>query len=260
VRLVTWNVRFGGRHDLKGEIARALTALQADVAIVTEAKLANARGDLQRELAELGWEHQLLSPLTDQRQLGVLAVSRTPFEIVEDLPGPAFMPYRHVALRAEGCDFDVMGLYIPPVNARNDNKRLFWQWMTANAEQWLERERPLAIIGDLNTGVAGVDEQAPHQLQFTDQFEQMLLAGFVDAFRLLHPAERTWSWWWSSGLGLRLDHCLVTPDLAPRVAFAHYPVRVGPHRLVKTPDQGRWGDPGLSDHAAMLVDFDRSPL
>ncbi len=258
MRIVTWNVRFGGKHELKAQIAEATVRFGADVIVITEARLPNPRGDLIKELDAVGWKHTLLSPLTDARQLGVLVLSKTPITPVEDLLGPEFMPYRHVAFTVEGFDMEIMGLYIPPVNARNDNARLFWQWMGAGAPLW--KDRPLMIVGDLNSGIAYADEQFPDQLQFTHAFNEMIDTGFVDAYRHFHPREKVYSWWWHNGSGMRLDHCLVAPSCAHRLAFADYVVAMGKTRLVKVPGEGRFGPPGLSDHAAMLVDFDSSPF
>jgi exonuclease III len=257
VRIVTWNVRFGGKHELKRQIAIAVTALRADVVVITEARMPSPMGDLQAELAALGWEHQYMSPVTDRKQLGVLALSKTPITPVEDLTAPHFMPYRHLAFTVEGFDMEIMGLYVPPMNQNNVNAARFWRWLVSQAPNW--QDRPLMIVGDLNSGMRGIDEQMPGLLRHSEDFRALLSCQLVDAYRHLHPRGNAMSWWWPSGAGMRLDHCLIASHHAHRVVFADYPAVLGPLRLVRTPGMP-YGAKALSDHAAMLVDLDESDL
>lgn len=257
VRLVTWNIRFGGKHERKPEIADAITRFGADVVVITEARMPSKAGNLQQLLAERGWEHQLMSPVTSARDLGVLAVSRTPITQL-DVTAPPLMPYRQIAFCVEGFDLPIVGLYVPPLSPSHDRAVHFWNWIDSQRHEWAQRQ--MIVCGDLNSGQRGPDEQQPGLLQFTRDFQDLLDAGLVDAYRRLHPEGDAMSWWWSSGMGMRLDHCLVPAEHADRICFADYVVGMGPVRLVKTPGDGRFGPKGLSDHAAMLVDFDTSKL
>ncbi|MBX3634886.1 MAG: endonuclease/exonuclease/phosphatase family protein, partial [Rubrivivax sp.] len=55
------------------------------------------------------------------------------------------------------------------------------------------------------------------------QFQRLLALGLVDAFRLFEQPPKSWSWWdyrnlaFRKNQGLRIDHILVSPALAPRV-------------------------------------------
>jgi exonuclease III len=257
VRIATWNVRMGGRHDLKGQIADAVGQLRADVVVITEAKKPSPKGDLARELSDRGWIHQIASPLADLRSLGVLVVSRTPIQPVLDLPAPAHMPYRQVAFRVEGFDMDIVGLYMPPMSERNMlNTPAFWRHLLAHAPQWTDR--PLMLIGDTNSGCRRLDERQTGILPIWREHEALLDRGFVDAYRCLNPSGRASSWWWPSGAGMRIDHCLVSSGQAHRLRFAAYVTGIGPTRFVQPGGRGRSGMSGLSDHAAMIVDFDRT--
>src|SRR5947207_11151291 len=73
-------------------------------------------------------------------------------------------------------------------------------------------------------------------------FARLLKQGWTDALRTLHPDERIYTFWdymrnrWPRDAGLRLDHILLSPDLAARLTAA------GVDRKVRAA-------PNASDHA-----------
>jgi exodeoxyribonuclease-3 len=77
-------------------------------------------------------------------------------------------------------------------------------------------------------------------------FRRLLDQGFVDALRACHPAGPLWTFWdykrdaWARDAGLRLDHLLLSPDLAARLQAA------GVDRAVR-------GEDGASDHAPAWI-------
>ena len=70
--------------------------------------------------------------------------------------------------------------------------------------------------------------------------------------RLLHPEERIYSFWdykrnrWARDAGLRLDHLLLTPDLANRLVASGV-------------DREARGLEGASDHAPVWVELGTGP-
>jgi exonuclease III len=74
------------------------------------------------------------------------------------------------------------------------------------------------------------------------QFDALVAAGWVDAWRSLHPDAREYSWCNArSGNGFRLDHALLSPSLAGELASARY---VHATRESKA-----------SDHSALLIEL-----
>ena len=78
----------------------------------------------------------------------------------------------------------------------------------------------------------------------------MLSQGWTDAIRAMHPPPaRVYTFWdykrdrWARDAGLRLDHLLLTPDLAARLRAA------GVDREVR-------GAPNASDHAPAWIKLD----
>jgi exodeoxyribonuclease III len=79
-------------------------------------------------------------------------------------------------------------------------------------------------------------------------FAALLGVGWTDALRALHPEDDLYTFWdyrrlrWQRDAGLRLDHLLLSPDLAARLA------RAGIDRAVR-------GREGASDHAPAWVEL-----
>ena len=79
-----------------------------------------------------------------------------------------------------------------------------------------------------------------------ERYARLLAQGWTDAIRALHPDERIYTFWdyfrqhWPRNAGLRIDHLLLSADLAPRLQAA------GVDTWVR-------GLPGASDHAPTWV-------
>ena len=78
--------------------------------------------------------------------------------------------------------------------------------------------------------------------------QRLLAQGWTDALRALHPDERIYTFWdyfrkhWPRNAGLRIDHLLLSPALAPRLRGA------GVDRWVR-------GEPKPSDHAPTWIEI-----
>jgi len=77
-------------------------------------------------------------------------------------------------------------------------------------------------------------------------FARLIKQGWTDAIRTQHPQEPMYTFWdykrkrWPRDAGLRLDHLLLSPQLASRLADAGV-------------DRGVRGREGASDHAPAWV-------
>lgn len=86
-----------------------------------------------------------------------------------------------------------------------------------------------------------------------DAFRRLSEQGWTDALRTLHPGERAYTFWdyfrnaYARDAGLRIDHLLLSPALAPRLKEA------GVDREVRG-----WEEAG--DHAPVWIELaDREP-
>jgi exodeoxyribonuclease III len=77
-------------------------------------------------------------------------------------------------------------------------------------------------------------------------YRRLLDQGWTDAIRTLYPDERVYTFWdykrnrWPRDAGLRLDHLLLSPVLAPRL------IKAGVDRKVRAEE-------GASDHAPAWI-------
>ena len=188
---------------------------------------------------------------------GVAVLGRIPFEVVaERLPGDeADTQARYIEVAAAGLR--VAGIYLPNGNSGGEEGYAYkLGWMArlrALAAARLDAFLPFAVLGDFNVCPTGLD-LAPGALPPTDAlvrpetraaWRALEHLGLVDALRALHPAERLYTYWdygaaFERNLGLRIDHALLSPDLAERLAAVE--VDVAP-RAEESP----------SDHTPVLV-------
>jgi exodeoxyribonuclease-3 len=98
---------------------------------------------------------------------------------------------------------------------------------------------PTVLAGDYN--VAQPESRAA--------YARLVKQGWTDAIRHLHGEERVYTFWhymrtrWARNAGLRLDHLLLSPALAPAL------VAGGVDRAVR-------GKPNASDHAPAWIELD----
>ncbi len=90
------------------------------------------------------------------------------------------------------------------------------------------------------------DKDALIQPQSRAAFAELLAQGWLDAIRTLHPGARVYTFWdymrnaWGRNAGLRLDHLLLSPVLAPRLLEAEV-------------DTFARAETGSSDHAPVWI-------
>ena len=115
----------------------------------------------------------------------------------------------------------------------------------------------MVLAGDYNVMPTELDVYAPER--WTDDalfrpesraaFHRFVAQGWTDAIRTLHPDERIYTFWdywrnaWGRDAGLRIDHLLLSPGLAPRLRAA------GVDREVR-------GREKASDHAPAWIAID----
>ena len=112
------------------------------------------------------------------------------------------------------------------------------------------------LIGDTNSGRPGIDEAPTCRAGFNAReggwIEGLDRAGWRDGFRHLRGEERAYTWYSpNAGNGFRLDQAFV--NAGPAADARQRAIRVGPAA------PGRRPTFALSDHAALLLDFDAAP-
>ena len=244
MRVVAWNIRAGGGRRAES-IAGQLQRWDPDVAVLSEFRGTSASQYIAASLAEGGLSHQRHTCVAEQPPRNALLVaSRWPLRRLRSRHEPQdrerWLRVRVLARRR----FDVLAVHVP--NRVTRRKFPFLQELAETLASW--RGPPALLVGDTNTGRIGLDEEST---AFNAREERWMLhleaLGWRDAFRMLYPTRREFTWYSpNANNGFRLDQAFLHPDLGCRLsAVAHV-----------------WGQgdsqrrDALSDHAALIVDFD----
>lgn len=166
---------------------------------------------------------------------GVAVLGRVPFEVtLAALPGePEDEQARYVEVRAE--TLNVGGLYLPNGNSGGEDGYAYkLRWMerlAALARERLDAFVPFALLGDFNVCPTEAD-LAPGALPPTNAlvrpesraaWRAFAHLGLTDAARALQPNDAPYTYWdygpaFEGNRGLRIDHIMLGPDLAERLA------------------------------------------
>ncbi|QNE32104.1 exodeoxyribonuclease III [Sphingomonas sp. NBWT7] len=151
-----------------------------------------------------------------------------------DDPDPAQSRYIEAAVNG----IIVAGLYLPNGNPRPgpkfDYKLAWFDRLIDHAQTLLDTGAPVLLAGDFNVMPTAQDVYKPERWiddalfapEVRDRYEQLLDQGWTDALRHLHPDETIYTFWdyfrnaYARDAGLRIDHLLLSPALAPRLADA----------------------------------------
>jgi len=255
VRVATWNVN--SIRQREGHVARWLERVRPEVLFLQELKC-EAGVFPAATFRALGYEAAVVG---QKAYNGVAALARVPFQAVhERLPG---LPEddaqaRYIEIATAGLT--MIGIYLPNGNSGGEAGyayKLAWmEHLRTRAKALLEADTPFLIAGDWN--VCPTDADFAHGAILASdalvrpatraQFRAFLWLGLTDAVRAPHPARPVFTFWdyqagaWPRDLGLRIDHVLLSPVLAERLAGA-------------APDRDERGREHPSDHVPVVVEL-----
>lgn len=197
---------------------------------------------------------------TSWNGVAILARGGDPVESRRGLPGdPADKQSRYLEAAAHGI---MVGcLYLPNGNPQPgpkfDYKLAWFERLIRHAARLYKSGHPVVLAGDFNVVPTDEDIYNPRswrkdallQPESRACYQRLLAQGWTDALRARHPDQRIYTFWdyfrqhWPRNAGLRIDHLLISADLAPRL---------------KDADVDRWVRdlPHPSDHAPTWVTLD----
>jgi exodeoxyribonuclease III len=189
--------------------------------------------------------------------VAILARHQSPVPTRLALPGDSSdRQARYVEAAVRGVL--IVCLYLPNGNPQPgpkfDYKLKWFKRLIAHASQLVTAGIPVVLAGDYNVvptvqdiyPTRSLDKNALVQPASREAFKQLLAQGWSDALRTLQPAGPLWTFWdykferWPANKGMRLDHFLLSPDLAPLLTDG------GVHRWVRAEDNA-------SDHAPAWI-------
>jgi exodeoxyribonuclease III len=230
VKIATWNV-----NSVKARLPHLLAFLgeaQPDVLCLQETKCPEADFPTL-EIRALGYHVETVG----QRSYnGVALVSKLPAEeIVRGLPGMAGDEQARYIEAAFGA-VRVASIYLPngnPVGTDKFTYKLAWmEQLAGHARELLRLESPFVLAGDYNICPADDDvydpvawrDDALCRLESRARFRALMHQGLTDAYRAFHREPHRYTFWdyqagrWHRDEGLRIDHLLLSPHAADRVA------------------------------------------
>ena len=230
MKVASWNV-----NSVKARLPHLLAWLeeaQPDVLCLQETKC--LAGDFPTlELKGLGYHVEAIG----QRSYnGVALVSKMPAkDIVRGLPGMEDDEQPRY-LEAGFGEVRVASIYLPNGNPSGTDKFTYkLAWMDRlydRARDLLRGETPFVLAGDYN--ICPTDEDVYDPVAFRDdalcrpesraRFRALTYLGLTDAYRAFHLEPHKYTFWdyqsgcWPRDWGLRIDHLLLSPQAADRVA------------------------------------------
>jgi exodeoxyribonuclease-3 len=255
MKIVTWNV-----NSIKarlGHVLDFLRAQQPDVLLLQELKCV-AEDFPHFEIESAGWR---AAAVGQKSYNGVAILAREPIDILADrLPGDGDdTQARYLEARIAGVR--VASIYLPngnPIGTEKFAYKLAWmQRLERHARDLVSTEEPVVLGGDYNV-IPDVDDvydpkdweqDALWQLDSRRALRRILFAGYTDAFRAMDPRPHQYSFWdyqagrWLRNEGIRIDHLLLSPAAADRLAEAGI-------------DRGPRGRERASDHTPVWCRLD----
>jgi len=253
MKLATWNV-----NSLKVRLPQVLDFLAVespDVLCLQETKLEDENFP-HLEIAAAGYQTVCFGQKTYN---GVAILSRVPStDCAMGILGHDDPQKRVIAATIDGVR--VICVYIPNGESVTSEKyRYKLDWL-ARLNAWLKAEMTqhsrLALLGDYNIAPEDRDVHDPKvwegKVLFSEPekaaFKELITLGLLDSFRLFDQPEKSYSWWdyrtngFKRGLGLRIDHILLSAELAKKCRSCSI-------------DRARRAHDRPSDHAPIMVEL-----
>jgi len=233
VRIATYNVN--GVNGRLPVLLRWLAETQPDIVCLQELKASDEKfpqGAIEDAGYEAIWRGQ-------KSWNGVAILSRvgTPVETRRGLPGdPDDSHSRYIEAAVNGIL--IGGLYLPNGNPRPgpkfDYKLAWFDRLIAHAAELIATDMPVILAGDYNVMPTERDVYKPERWtedalfapEVRAAYFRLLDQGWTDSLRTIHPDETIYTFFdyfrnaYARNAGLRIDHVLLSPVLAPRLIDA----------------------------------------
>ena len=258
MRIATWNVN--SVNARLPTVLRWFEEAQPDVVCLQEIKCLDEKFP-REDFERLGYNVETHGQKTYN---GVAMLSKYPLEDVRrGLPGDdGDEQARYIEAVVGGpTPVRVVGIYLPNGNPLGTEKfayKLGWMArLQAHAKGLLALEELLVICGDYNVIPEPMDVERPQewlndalfQPESRGAFRALKHLGFSDAYMQIDGAPGGYTFWdyqagaWPRNLGIRIDHHLLSPQAADRLAACDI------HRDVRG-----WEKP--SDHVPVVITLD----
>jgi exodeoxyribonuclease-3 len=245
-------------NGIKARLPRLLEWLEEtrpSVACLQEIKTQD-EGFPAAEFEKIGY-HAIWHGQKGFNGVAILADGQVPVEVQRGLAGEPEDEHSRY-LEADVFGIRVVCIYLPNGNPQPGPKFDYkLRWMERLRKRMAEitaEDVPAVVIGDYNVipedkdtfSVKAMASDALMQPESRDAYRRLLNDGWTDAIDTFNPQGGVWTFWdyqagaWQRDHGFRIDHALLSPELADRLVAAGV-------------DKEYRGREKASDHAPMWV-------
>jgi exodeoxyribonuclease-3 len=255
MKIATYNVN--GVNGRLPVLLKWLKESAPDVACLQELKAPQEKFP-EQAIIDAGY-HALWHGQKSWNGVAILSKHEAPQEIRRALPGDDEDTHsRYIEATVNGI---IIGcLYLPNGNPapgpKFDYKLKWFERLTLHASELFASGKPVVLTGDYNVMPTEMDVYKPERWvddalfrpETRAAFKNLLAQGWTDAIRTLYPDEVIYTFWdyfrnaFERNAGLRIDHFLLSKNLAPKLKAA------GVDRFVR-------GWEKSSDHAPVWIEL-----
>jgi exodeoxyribonuclease-3 len=233
MRIVTYNIN--GITARLPNLLRWLAQTTPDVVCLQELKAPQERFP-ESEIRAAGY-HVIWHGQKSWNGVAILSRNHEPIEVRRALPGdPEDLHSRYI--EATVGDVLVGCLYLPNGNPapgpKFDYKLRWLERLIAHGTELIGLDRAVVLAGDFNVIPTPFDVYKPERwvddalfrVETREAFARLMNQGWTDALRAIHPGETIYTFWdffrnaFGRDAGLRIDHLLLNPAAATRLADA----------------------------------------
>lgn len=255
MKIATFNVN--GVNGRLPVLLRWLAETTPDVVCLQELKAPQEKFPL-KEIQDAGYK-AIWHGQKSWNGVAILSRISEPVEIRRVLPGdPDDSHSRYI--EAVVNDIIIGCLYLPNGNplpgVKFEYKLKWFERLTLHAAELIASGKPVVLTGDYNVMPQEIDVYKPERWvddalfrpEVRLAFKNLVAQGWTDAIRKLYPNEVIYTFWdyfrdaYTRNAGLRIDHFLLSPAIAPRLSAA------GVDRYVR-------GWEKASDHAPVWIEL-----
>ncbi|HQQ25098.1 MAG TPA: hypothetical protein PLR51_02330, partial [Methanomassiliicoccales archaeon] len=149
MRVMEWNLQYGGAQERLPGIIEAVRRHDPDVLVLLEFRPERTI-EVSLSLAALGYPF-ILNSQPPPRTNGILVASKS--ALVQLPGGTRSSPHRWMEVSPEGSDLRVLAVHVPGASDL-PGKMEFWQAILEYAREAVELRDRRIIVGDLSTGLA----------------------------------------------------------------------------------------------------------
>src|SRR5215217_7758118 len=233
MKIATYNVN--GVNGRLPVLLRWLSETTPDVVCLQELKAPQEKFP-EQAIQDAGY-HAVWHGQKSWNGVAILARGARPEEVCRALPGDDEDEHsRYIEAKVNGL---LVGcLYLPNGNPapgpKFDYKLRWFERLIEHAAKLIDSGAQAVLAGDFNVMPTELDVYKPERWvndalfrpETREAFHRLVAQGWTDSLRTMHPDETIYTFWdyfrnaYGRDAGLRIDHLLLSPQLAPRLIAA----------------------------------------